>query len=470
VIVIPAGGGPEHLIATLAGYRPGARKYLTWAPDGEALVAADRLKDAFALRLYRLPISGGPAQPITEGPDGAQDVSPAFSPDGRWLAFLRWENGATYGLWVVPQPVGKPKLLVTSPVPITTFAWKPDSRTIVYSGGAISTGELRQVTTDGRRALAPFALEGASDQIVIAPTGARLAYVLQNLDANIWRVPLDRIRQKNSPPEKLFASVREEMDPAFSPDGKSIAFVSNRSGRWNLWMGNADGSGLSEFAAQSLLPFHPAWSPDSREIAFESEAFGKGEIWLVGAAGGLPWRLVAMPGGAEVPSWSPDGKRVVFYTNAEGSRQIWEVAATGGAPVRLTHAGSYDPSESADGRYLYYGSVLSPGIWRIPLAPRLPDGSLAKQDGELIRETLPVTGHRFWMLGQGGIYFVDAQKTPAVLKFVDLASRKVNILATLLKPPAKFTRGLSISPDGHDALYCEDDVNRYEIRVVENIP
>ncbi|HTS65501.1 MAG TPA: protein kinase [Candidatus Acidoferrales bacterium] len=471
VIVVPAGGGPERLIATLSGHRPGARKYVTWAPDGEALVAADRLKDGFALRLYRLPVSGGTERPVTDGPDAAQDVSPAFSPDGRWLAYLRWVNGATYELWVVPQPGGKPKLLVTSPAPIATFAWKPDSRTIVYGGGAISTGELRQVTTEGRRAPAPFALEGESDQIVIAPTGARLAYVLQNLDANIWRVPLARDRRKDStPPEKLFTSVREEMDPAFSPDGKSIAFVSNRSGRWNLWIGNTDGTGLRELAAQSLLPFHPAWSPDSREIAFDSAAFGKGEIWLISASGGLPSRLIAMPGGAEVPSWSPDGRRVVFYTNAEGSRQIWEVAATGGAPVQLTHGGSYDPSESADGRYLYYGSVSSPGVWRMPLEPRLTDGSLANRHEELIRETLPVTGHRFWTLGQGGIYFVDAQKTPAVLKFVDLASRKVTVLATLPKPPAKFTRGLSVSPDGRYALYCEDDVDRYEIRVVKKFP
>jgi hypothetical protein len=86
----------------------------------------------------------------------------------------------------------------------------------------------------------------------------------------------------------------------------------------------------------------------------------------------------------------------------------------------------------------------------------------------LIRETLPVTGHRFWALGQDGIYFVDAQKTPAVLKFVDLVSRKVTVMATLAKPPAKFTRGLSISPDGRYALFCQDDVDRYEIRVVEN--
>ena len=123
---------------------------------------------------------------------------------------------------------------------------------------------------EGCRALAPFALEGASDQITIAPHGARLAYVLQNLDANIWRLPLDRIHPKNSPPpEKLFASVREEMDPAVSANGKSIAFVSNRSGHWNLWMGNADGTGLRELAAQSLLPFHPGYSvfltPTGRE-------------------------------------------------------------------------------------------------------------------------------------------------------------------------------------------------------------
>jgi hypothetical protein len=339
----------------------------------------------------------------------------------------------------------------------------------VYGGGAISTGELWQATIDGRRAIAPFVLEGASDQITIAPNGARLAYVLQNLDANIWRLPLDRIRQKNAPlPEKLFASVRQEMDPAYSPDGKSIAFVSNRSGHWNLWMGNADGSGLRELGAQSLLPFHPAWSLDSREIAFDSKASGNSEIWLISAAGGAARRLAAMPGGAEVPSWSQDGKRIIFYTNAEGSRQIWEVAATGGAPVQLTHGGTYDPAESPDRRYLYYGSVLSPGIWRMPLTPRLPDGSLASRDEELIRETLPVTGHRFWTLGQGGIYFVDAWKTPALLKFVDLASRKVTVMATLPKPPAKFTRGLSISPDGRFALYCQDDVDRYEIRIVEN--
>jgi Tol biopolymer transport system component len=84
------------VIANVPGYhfQPSARKYVTWAPDGEALVASQRLEGAFGLRLQRFPLSGGASQPVTEGPDTAIDVSPAFSPDGRWLAYLRWENGA----------------------------------------------------------------------------------------------------------------------------------------------------------------------------------------------------------------------------------------------------------------------------------------------------------------------------------------------------------------------------------------
>jgi Tol biopolymer transport system component len=469
-IVIPAGGGPEHVVAILPGLLPGARKYLTWTPDGKSLIGVNRPRD-FTVRLYRYPVAGGPANPFTEGPDGTEDVSPSFSPDGRWFAFLRWRNGATYELWTMAYPGGKAQLLTTSPVPITSFSWRPDGRNIVYGNGVISKGDLWQIGIEGNRKpqIAPFVLEGASDQITIAPKQARMAYVLQNLDANILRLPLGRSSKSiSADPEKLFPSIREELDPAYSPDGNSIAFISNRSGQWNLWTGRVDGSGLREFPAQSLLPFHPAWSPDGKEIAFDAMASGKGEIWLVSANGGNPRLLVAPPGGALAPSWSTDGRVIRFISNRGGTTRVWEIPAKGGEPVLLTRGGSYDSLESPDGKYLYFAAPLLPGIRRIPLAPRLPDGTPVNQTEELIRETLPVSGHRFWTLGQGGIYFVDAQKRPALLKFVSLDSRKVTVLATLPKLPAKFTKGLSISPDGRYVLYCQDDLDRYEIRVVAN--
>ncbi len=469
-IVIPAGGGRERMVAMLPGLLPGARKYLTWTPDGKALIGVNRPRE-FTVRLYRYPIAGGAEQPFTEGLDGTEDVSPSFSPDGRWFAFLRWANGATYELWTMRYPGGKAELLTTSPVPITSFSWKPDSRNIVYGNGVISKGDLWQIGVEGTRKpqISPFVLEGASDQITIAPRQARLAYVLQNLDANILKLPLGGIAKAAAPdPEKLFPSIREELDPAYSPDGNSIAFISNRSGQWNLWTGHMDGSGLHEFAAEMLLPFHPAWSPDGSEIAFDAMASGKGEIWVVSANGGNPRRLVAPPGGALAPAWSRDGRLIRFISNRGGTTRVWEIPAKGGEPVLLTRGGGYDMLESADGKYLYFAAPQLPGIRRIRLTPRLQDGTPADQTEELIRETLPVSGHRFWTLGRDGIFFVDAQKTPALLKYVALDSRKVTVMAVLPKPPAKFTKGLSISPDGRYALYCQDDLDRYEIRIVAN--
>jgi len=153
---------------------------------------------------------------------------------------------------------------------------------------------------------------------------------------------------------------------------------------------------------------------------------------------------------------------------SEPRKGIWEIPVKGGDPVLLTRGGSYDSLESPDGKYLYFAAPLLAGIRRIRLAPRQPDGTPVNQAEEVIRETLPVSGHRFWTLGHGGIFFVDAQKMPALLKYVSLETRKVTVLATLPKPPAKFTKGLSISPDGRFALYCQDDLDRYEIRIVAN--
>jgi dipeptidyl aminopeptidase/acylaminoacyl peptidase len=197
-------------------------------------------------------------------------------------------------------------------------------------------------------------------------------------------------------------------------------------------------------------------------------ASGKGEIWVVSAKGGNPRRLVAPPGGALAPAWSRDGRLIRFISNRGGTTRVWEIPAKGGEPVLLTRGGGYDMLESADGKYLYFAAPQLPGIRRIRLTPRLQDGTPADQTEELIRETLPVSGHRFWTLGRDGIFFVDAQKTPALLKYVALDSRKVTVMAVLPKPPAKFTKGLSISPDGRYALYCQDDLDRYEIRIVAN--
>ena len=456
-IVIPATGGLERVVANIPGpARP--RKYLTWAVELDAVVASNRVKTAFALRLYRFPISVGPAQAVTEGPDASRDAPPLF---------LRMAAGSLFfdgkmAPRTLSGPFGSLAEVETprhSAVPITSFSWKADNRTIVYGGGPMSTGELHQVTVDGHDTLAPFVLEGSSDQIAIAPNGSRLVYVLQNLDANIWRLPLYRSGDKKSDaPEKLFTSVREEMDPAYSPDGKSIAFVSNvpdiGTCGWETRMAAACASSRLKRSCRFIphglrivarLPSIPRHRARARYGSLPPP---------VGAPGG--WRqCLAEPRSHPGPLMA-SGCCFTPMPTAPGR------SGKSRRPVELRFSSRAE--ELTTPRSLRMGAIFITAVCRgrslaNAFAPRLPDGSLANQGRELIRETLPVTGHRFWTLARGGIYFVDAQNEPAVLKFIDAASRKLLVLATLAKPPAKFTRGLSISPDGRYALYCQDNVD-----------
>ena len=274
------------------------------------------------------------------------------------------------------------------------------------------------------RTLAPFVLEGASDQIAIAPKSGRLAYVLQNLDTNIWRLPLDRTRTKDS------------------PCAKAVRLDSRGDGSGDLTRREVDRVHLEPFRATGtcgrgtrMAPGCMSWRrnrfchsiPHGRRTAVKSPSIPRRPArvrsgWS-SAAGGPPRRLVAMPGGAQVPSWSRDGKRVLFYTNAEGSRQIWEVPAAGGTPVQLTREGIVSTLRNLRmGATSITAAIVCRNLAYPARAPVARMEAWRTSSPELIRETLPVTGHRFWALGQGGIYFVDAQKTPAVLKLVDLAS------------------------------------------------
>ena len=196
-------------------------------------------------------------------------------------------------------------------------------------------------------------------------------------------------------------------------------------------------------------------------------ASGKGETWLVSANGGNPRRLVASPGGAFAPSWSTDGRLIRFISNRGGTTRVWEIPVRGGDPVLLTRGGSYDSLESPDGSIPLRRSLVTrhpPHPACAPVAGRHtgePERRVDPRNTAGIRPSLLDAGPR-WHFLRG------RQQRPALLKFVSLDSRKVTVLAALPKPPAKFTKGLSISPDGRYALYCQDDLDRYEIRVVAN--
>lgn len=182
--------------------------------------------------------------------------------------------------------------------------------------------------------------------------------------------------------------------PQFSPDGKRIAFMSNRSGPWQIWVSDADGSHPVQVSFTDSAGT-PRWSPDGRWITFDAPCFDGTCIYVTSSEGGGRARKLVE---GQVPSFSRDGERVYFASDEE----VWRVALDGGHAEQVTHHGGFAALESSDG-YIYYSRSpgQNPEICRIPrdggeedcalphLRPRTWSSWAVTKNGILFAEDLP---------------------------------------------------------------------------------
>jgi Tol biopolymer transport system component len=125
--------------------------------------------------------------------------------------------------------------------------------------------------------------------------------------------------------------------PTWSPDGRKIAFVSDRTGSSEVYVMNADGSGQRRLTRHAK-PKELAWSPDGRMLAFGSHARGgPRDVYVMNADGTGLLNLTPGPGGGEALSWSPDGRKIGFRSLRDGSGEIYVVNVDGTGLRRLTH-------------------------------------------------------------------------------------------------------------------------------------
>jgi Tol biopolymer transport system component len=166
-----------------------------------------------------------------------------------------------------------------------------------------------------------------------------------------WR--LTKEKGDASTPAGLFFQVQ----PSWSPDGKSIAFASRRSGRTHVYVMPADGGDARRLTSGAADDARPTWSPDGRRIAF---ARG-GELYAVAAGGGRPHRITRELGGdAADPAWSPDGKLIAYDFRRPGFsiREVWVVRTDGTGARQITHLRQQSglPSWSPDGKRIAFQS------------------------------------------------------------------------------------------------------------------
>ncbi len=203
----------------------------------------------------------------------------------------------------------------------------------------------------------------------------RIAYVVSSGTVKKPRVSL-RISDSDGQNSQVILSSKEPiMSPAWSPDGRKLAYVSFENGRPGIWVQEVFSGKREKVASFKGINGAPAWSPDGRFLAMTLSKDGDPDIYVMDLARRKLRRLVHHWAIDTEPSWSPDGRYIVFTSDRGGSPQIYRVPVTGGRTERLTFQNSYNAraSYSPDGKMLTF-------ITRVGRNYRIAVMDLARRD------------------------------------------------------------------------------------------
>jgi Tol biopolymer transport system component len=459
VLTVPALGGAEHLLYRGRSSMGGG---LSWSPDGNSLAyvmspSGDRTRSSISA----LSLADYSTREITSPPPGYFDHSPMFSPDGKRLAFIRSTiAGVRNDVYVMPTSGGNPKRLTFDRRPIMgSLAWTADSREIIFSSDrGVATG-LWRVSATG---CSPVPVAGPVGEAVwpSIPSNGKHTLVYQQgvFKSNIWRLDLRDPAHHERAPIPIVSEKGDKMRPDLSPDGKKVAFESNRLGFWDLWTCDIEKGDCNQITSLHGTAGRARWSPDGRYIAFEFHPNEHSEIYMVEVPGGVPRLLPTIPGADNLsPSWSRDGKWLYFASKrGTESFQIWKMPVQGGDPVQLTRHGGISAVESIDGHYLYYSKFEEGGVWRMTA------------EGRDETQLLDISGDGWpnWALTSDGIYFLKFSKSsPPVIQFLSFATGKTHIVWTLAREPGW---GIGVSSNGRSIVFTQGDFAESNLMMVEN--
>lgn len=405
---------------------------LAWAgPD--RLLFSDRDGVGRAFRIIRLDLRTGRREVLTHPPAGTVgDVMPAVSPvDGR-IYFLRI------------QSLGPGKVMRLDRAPGATTAL---TGAVARPAGlaALSDGSLLMVAVreSGAPALWRFepssrrwrqAAPAAADRFGASRDGRAIAVSHTAADIALTRAPT-----AGGPGEVLAPSTGVEWSPVLSPDGRAVAFISDRSGAPELWYADLAGGAARRATFLNAADLQdPAWSPDGRRLAFATPVDGQYDIFVVDLNGGAARRLWSTPADERHPAFTPDG-RALYFSRRSGPRHtlLRRDLATGREDE--VAVGGVRALPSPDGRTLYFGKAFTDGLYRLDLH----GGQETK-----ITSWPSWAGLRNWTLADGAVWGVAGAGEDARLM------RWTGSSMAVVRPLGDINRRSGVAVAGGQVLYA----------------
>jgi len=389
--------------------------------------------------------SGGNPRQVFAGKPGLHNHYPTWSPDGRFVYFVRGVPPNDMDVWRIPASGGEAERLTFHQANVA-YPTLLDDRTLLYrapredgSGSGLFAMDVE------RRIPHPVSL-GLEEYLSVASSadGRRLVATVANPVRSLWSVPLsDHVVSESAVTRFPLPSVRAGA-PRLGPD--YLVYLSSRGGpdglwkykdgsEWELWRG-ADGPVIAA----------PAASSDGGRIAFVVGRGEQGRLHVVASDGTDAHSIAGTLDVRDTPSWSPDGKWIVVTAREEQTMALYKVPTDGGPPVRLVEGTVSDPVWSPDGSFIVYSEGQGAAVVRLRAM-----GS----DGRAVpmpEVAVVYTHNRYRFLPDGkGLVVLQGSFARQNFSLLDLATGRLRPL-TDLRPLFEIA-SFDVSPDGKRILF-----------------
>jgi Tol biopolymer transport system component/DNA-binding winged helix-turn-helix (wHTH) protein len=430
------------------------RGELAWSPDGKTIAFSG------GSSIFLLSLEKSAVHRLTEPPPLSEDWGAAFSPDRQKVLFVRSQaTGFPDEILAVSLTGGELTRIASEHARVLgPPQWSADGQSIIFASDRGSHPGLWRVSAEVRDS--PVQINDSGWYPAVSRQGYRLAYQRITRSLSIWQMDLSVAGTEQHILIPSTSETDQGPGPQISPDGRKLAYMSDRSGTMEIWVSDRDGNNALQLTAIGSAGT-PRWSPDSRSIVFDASGRNPTAIYVVGLQGGAPRLLVPNNTGEEsgvCPSWSRDGKWIYFASARTGNFQVSKVAAGGGTPVQLTKHGGHAPLPSLDGKYIYYAKTqyANPEIWRVPV-----EGGAETLVSPTIR---PATWASWSVVRQGIVFAGPSGKGRPIVALFDLAKRQVRNLRELNTVPF----WLGASQDGKSVVFDQPGWEQAQLMLVEN--